>query len=67
VFVADGPYFDSLFSATFNDFSKSLICLIYVMMMTSFSSTPPFKKVAATLLEPPLCKLINQKLKPIYY
>jgi len=32
-----------------------------------FSSIPPFKKVAATLLEPPLCKSINQKLKPIYY
>jgi len=31
--------------------------------MTSFSSTPPFEKVA----EPPLCKSINQKLKSIYY
>ena len=25
------------------------------------------KKLKPTLLEPPLCKSINQKLKPIYY
>jgi len=30
--------------------SKSLICLICVMMMTSFSSTPPIEKVAAHII-----------------